>query len=85
MKRGQLTEVVFSVQQKSGLQVSCDLSEGAVVMGSGVVNGDVIQYRGEVISVGESVKEIQYSCTVDYGSNAVMKSEVAKIFIVGKI
>ena len=65
--------------------MSCDLSEGAVVMGSGVVNGDVFRYSGEVISVGESVKEIQYSCTVDYGSDVVIKSEVAKIFIVGKI
>ena len=84
VKRGQLTEVVFSVQHKTGLQVSCDLSEGSVVMGSGVVHGDVVQYRGEVISVGESVKEIQYSCSVDYGSDVVIKSEVAKIFIVGK-
>ena len=64
--------------------MSCDLSEGAVVMGSGVVNGDVVRYRGEVISAGGSVKEIQYSCTVDYGSDVVIKSEVAKIFIVGK-
>ncbi|KAL5252519.1 hypothetical protein ACHWQZ_G015335 [Mnemiopsis leidyi] len=82
VKRGQVTEVVFSVQHKTGLQVSCDLSEGSVAMGSGVVHGDVVQYRGEVISVGESVKEIQYSCSVDYGSHVVIKSEVAKIFIV---
>ena len=65
--------------------MSCDLSEGAVVMGSGVVNGDEVRYSGEVISVAGSVKEIQYSCTVDYGSDVVIKSEVAEIFIVGKI
>ena len=65
--------------------MSCDLSEGAVVMGSGVVNKDVVQFSGKVISIGGSVKQIQYSCTVDYGLGVVIESDVAKIFILGKI
>ena len=85
VKRGQLTEVLFSAQHKSGVQASCDLSEGTVVMGTSVVHGDVVQYSGEVISVGGDVKEIQYTCSVDYGSGVVIKSEIAKIYIVGKI
>jgi hypothetical protein len=84
VKRGHLTEVVFSVRHQTGVKVSCDLSEGDVVIGSGDVNGDVIRFQGEVISVDGEVKVIDYSCSVDYGSNVIIKSESAKIYIVGE-
>ena len=84
VKRGQLTEVVFSVRHQDGVKVSCDLSRGAVQISEGDHHGDVVRFRGEVISVGGEVKEIQYSCSVSYGADVVIKSDLAKIYIVGK-
>jgi len=82
VKRGQLTEVVFSVRHQDGVKVSCDLSRGAVQISEGDHHGDVVRFRGEVISVGWEVKEIQYSCSVSYGADVVIKSDLAKIYIV---
>jgi hypothetical protein len=82
VKRGRLTEVVFSVRHQAGVKVSCDLSHGDVAMGNGDIDGDVIRFQGEVISVDGEVKEIEYSCSVHYGSDVVIKSELAKIYIV---
>ena len=84
VRRGEAIQVLFSVRHKVGHHVSCEVSEGAILMGSGVSQGDVIQYSGEVISVNEKIKEVQCSCSIDYGMDVVIKSEVARIFIVGE-
>ena len=85
VKRGYLTEVAFSVRHQDGVRVSCDLSHGEVVMSAADLDGDVVQFRGEVTSVGVEVKRIQYSCSVQYGSSAIIKSESASIYIVGEL